>query len=163
MHGRRLALVALVAAAFTLLAVQAGSAAHKPPKKPKKHHVVKKHKPKPPPAMNASQKLAHVKHVVVIYEENHSFDNLFGGWEGVNGRSKADPAHTTQVNEAGTPYTCLLQDDVNLTSPPLSATCTDTTTGTSFSSHFANAPFLIDDDIKPADTTCPPNPNAAFS
>jgi acid phosphatase len=113
--------------------------------------------------MSAAQKLGHVKHIVVIYEENHSFDNLFGGWEGVNGRSQADPAHTTQVNEAGTPYTCLLQDDVNLTSPPLAANCTDTTTGTAFSSHFANAPFLIDDYIKPSDTTCPPNPNAAFS
>ena len=30
-------------------------------------------------------KLDKVKHIVVIYEENHSFDNLYGGWEGVNG------------------------------------------------------------------------------
>ena len=90
MQRGRIALLALLAAAFTLLAVQAGQAAHKPPKKhhpPKKH---KPHKPKPPKAMNASQKLAHVQHVVVIYEENHSFDNLWGGWEGVNGRSNAD-------------------------------------------------------------------------
>ena len=36
------------------------------------------------------------------------------------GCARADPAHTTQVNQAGTPYTCLLQNDVNLTSPPLS-------------------------------------------
>ena len=42
-----------------------------------------------------------INHIVVIYEENHSFDNLYGGWEGVNGRSNAVPAHTTQVNEAG--------------------------------------------------------------
>src|SRR6185295_1321090 len=60
-------------------------------------------------------------HIVVIYEENHSFDNLYGGWEGANGRADADAAHSTQVNQAGTPYTCLLQNDVNLTSPdPLS-------------------------------------------
>ena len=26
-----------------------------------------------------------INHIVVIYEENHSFDNLFGGWERVNG------------------------------------------------------------------------------
>jgi acid phosphatase len=158
MKRRRFALLALLVGAFTLLAVQAGEAKPKP-----KHPKKKPHPTKPAPAMNAAQKLAHVKHIVVIYEENHSFDNLFGGWEGVNGRSSADQAHTTQVNEAGTPYTCLEQDDVNLTSPPLSATCTDTTTGTSFSSHFTNAPFTIDDYIKPADTTCPPNPNAAFS
>jgi phospholipase C len=26
-----------------------------------------------------------VSHVVVIYQENHSFDNLYGGWERVDG------------------------------------------------------------------------------
>lgn len=95
-------------------------------------------------------------HIVVIYEENHSFDNLYGNWEGVNGIGDADPAHTVQVGQNGTPYTCLLQNDVNLTAPdPLTPTCTDTTTGKSFVSHFPNAPFRIDDYITPADTTCP--------
>ena len=42
------------------------------------------------------------------------------------------------------------------TSPPLPATCTDTTTGTPFTSHFPNAPFTIDDFIPPTATTCPP-------
>jgi phospholipase C len=73
-----------------------------------------------------------VKRIVVIYEENHSFDNLYGRWEGVEGLRDADRAHTKQVNQAGTPYTCLLQNDVNLTTPPQPATCTDTTTATSF-------------------------------
>src|SRR5206468_9439577 len=73
----------------------------------------------------------------------------------------ADAPHTTQSNKAGTPYTCLMQNDVNLA--PLPQTCTDSTTGASFTSHFTNAPFLIDDYLKPSDTTCPPNPNAAFS
>ncbi|MCW3003104.1 MAG: phosphoesterase [Conexibacter sp.] len=95
-------------------------------------------------------------HIVVIYEENHSFDNLYGGWEGVNGLGNADAAHTVQVGQSGTPYTCLLQNDVNLTAPdPLSPTCTDTTTGKPFASHFLNAPFRIDDFIAPTDTTCP--------
>ena len=35
--------------------------------------------------------LAQVKHIVVIYEENHSFDNLYGGWEGVTGVAKPTP------------------------------------------------------------------------
>jgi acid phosphatase len=96
-----------------------------------------------------------VDHIVVIYEENHSFDNLYGGWEGVNGVNKADPAHTKQVTQAGTPYTCLLQNDVNLTSPPLSATCHDATTPTPFDSHFANDPFQIDDFIPATAKTCP--------
>ncbi|MET0686056.1 MAG: alkaline phosphatase family protein [Solirubrobacteraceae bacterium] len=97
--------------------------------------------------------LAKIDHFVVIYQENHSFDNLYGGWEGVDGLASADPAHTTQVSQAGTAYQCLLQNDVNLTSPPLSATCTNT--APPFSSHFANAPFRIEDHIAPADTTCP--------
>jgi phospholipase C len=100
-----------------------------------------------------------IKRVVVIYEENHSFDNLYGGWEGVNGLRRADAAHTTQVNQAGVPYMCLKQVDVNLASPPLSATCHDTTTTPPFDSHFTNNPFRIDDFIHPMDTTCPPPGN----
>ena len=76
-----------------------------------------------------------------------------GCWERVDGLREADAAHTMQVNQAGTPYECLLQNDVNLTSPPLTATCTNTSPA--FSSHFTNAPFTIDDYIKPTDTTCP--------
>jgi acid phosphatase len=96
-----------------------------------------------------------VKRIVVIYEENHSFDNLYGGWEGVNGLANADAAHTTQVNQAGTPYTCLLQNDVNLTSPPLAATCHDATVTPAFDSAFPNAPFKIDDFIPATAKTCP--------
>ena len=67
----------------------------------------------------------------MIYEENHSFDNLYGGWgtvngQRVNGRSHATAARTTQVDQDGTAYSCLLQNDVNLTSPPQPADCTDT-------------------------------------
>jgi len=103
-----------------------------------------------------SDKLGKVKHIVVIYQENHSFDNLFGGWEGVNGLANADAAHTTQVSQAGAPYSCLKQNDVKLTSPaPLATTCTDTTTGTSFASAFTNQPFAIDDYVAPTDSSCP--------
>src|SRR4051794_1051470 len=109
-------------------------------------HHQRGHGHKGPPAP-----LERIKHIVVVYEENHSFDNLYGGWEGVEGLGAADAAHTTQVDQAGNPYTCLLQDDVNLTSPPLPATCTDKT----FSSAFPNRFFTIDDFIAPTDTTCP--------
>src|SRR6266540_5879045 len=77
-----------------------------------------------------ADRLSRIQHIVVIYQENHSFDNLYGSWEGVNGLHNAPPSRTVQVNQAGTPYACLKQNDVNLTSPPLSATCTDSTTGT---------------------------------
>lgn len=112
-----------------------------------------------PPAGAAS--VDEFNHIVVIYQENHSFDNLYGLWgevneERVNGLAQADRARTTQVRQDNTtPYTCLLQDDVNLTSPPQPATCTDTT-GTPFNSAFKNEPFKIDDYIAPTDTTCPP-------
>ena len=46
-----------------------------------------------------NSELANIRHIVVIYQENHSFDNLYGGWEGVNGRVNADSAHTIQVGQ----------------------------------------------------------------
>jgi len=99
-------------------------------------------------------------HLVVIYEENHSFDNLYGGW-GTVGHDRVDGlgsatarAHGGQVAQDGTPYRCLLQNDVNLTSPPLASSCTDAAHGVAASA-FANRPFAIDPLIGPADTTCP--------
>src|SRR5262245_8376464 len=90
--------------------------------------------------------LRDVKHIVVIYEENHSFDNLYGGWEGVNGLGSVDIDRTVQVTQAGDRYGCLMQVDVNLRTPaPLSPTCTDSSTATPFASHFTNAPFAIGD------------------
>jgi acid phosphatase len=121
-----------------------------------------KTKPKKPKRLTPAAYLAKIRHVVVIYEENHSFDNLYGGWERVNGRTKADLAHTAQVNEAGAPYGCLMQLDVNLTSPPLPATCTDTANGTTFNSAFSNTPFVFDNYIPATATTCP-TPAEAFS
>jgi phospholipase C len=105
-------------------------------------------------------KLKQIKHIVVIYEENHSFDNLYGGWEGVNGLAKADAAHTTQVDQSGAAYACLRQNDVNLSSPPLPVTCTDP--AHNIASAFANKPFTIDTLIAPTDATCPP-PLQAFA
>src|SRR5438067_2499712 len=106
----------------------------------------------------ATSPLAKVKHIVVIYEENHSFDNLYGGWEGVNGIKNADAAHTTQVDQAGAPYGCLRHNDVNLAA--MTATCSDAAHG--ISSAFTNKPFTIDPLLPPTATTCP-QPLKAFS
>jgi acid phosphatase len=100
----------------------------------------------------ATSPLSKVKHIVVIYEENHSFDNLYGGWEGVNGLSNADVAHTTQVDQAGAPYACLKQNDVNLAAMP--STCTDA--AHSITSAFKNTWFTIDPLLPPTAKTCPP-------
>ena len=107
-------------------------------------------------------KLAKIRHIVVIYQENHSFDNLYGGWESVNGRASADSKHTVQAGQAGAPYACLLQNDFSLTSPPLPADCSDATRGTMFASHFPNAPFQIDAYIPVTAQTCP-KPSAGTS
>ena len=106
-------------------------------------------------ASPARAALGNINHIVVIYQENHSFDNLYGSWERVNGLSRADSANTTQIGQGGVPYTCLKQNDVNLATPPQPASCTDMTTSTTFSSHFANQPFNIDDFIASTDATCP--------
>ena len=112
------------------------------------------------PAAHAAS-MADFKHIVVIYQENHSFDNLYGQWgsvngEPVNGPANAKPLRTKQVRQDNTTrYQCLLQLDVNLTSPsPLATTCTDTT-GAQFQSHFTNGPFFIDNYIAATDVTCP--------
>ncbi len=89
------------------------------------------------PAAAAPNKgpLGNFKHIVVIYEENHSFDNLYGLWGDVNGQSVIGIGdalanhmnHTTQVGQNGAPYSCLLQTDISLqtsvqTYPAMSAT-----------------------------------------
>src|SRR3954470_5429554 len=86
----------------------------------------------------------HVDHFVVIYLENHSFDNLYGSFEGANGLADADPAHTVQVDMAGNALKCLEQNDPHLTSPPLPADVCSTANGDAFNSHFGNSPFSID-------------------
>lgn len=45
-----------------------------------------------------------IKHVVVIYMENHSFDNLWGQFEGANGLSNALPENILQVDKDGQQY-----------------------------------------------------------
>ncbi|MDQ1644478.1 MAG: hypothetical protein QOJ50_662 [Cryptosporangiaceae bacterium] len=101
------------------------------------------------------------KHLVVIYEENHSFDNLYGSWGKVNGQrvegiDSKDLRGSTQVAQNGDPYACLLQNDVNLAAPsPLPSTCADPSHGIP-ASHFANQPYTIDPLIGPLDKTCPP-------
>src|SRR5712671_5808889 len=67
--------------------------------------------------------LAGINHLVVIYDENHSFDNLYGQFPGANGISNASDTSTTQIDSAtGQPYQCLPQSDPILkavvTGPP---------------------------------------------
>ncbi len=60
----------------------------------------------------AAQKLAdfrrHVNHIVVIYQENWSFDGLYGAFPGANGIANAGAA-AQQVDKQGQPYATLPQ------------------------------------------------------
>ncbi len=92
------------------------------------------------------------RYIVVIYEENHSFDNLFGQWERVDGLPRR-PAR--QVDFRGKPLACLPQNDVNLTSPPLPDRCSiDLPDDTTRSSAFEGSPFDITRYIPSTARTC---------
>ena len=79
-----------------------------------------------------------VGHVVVIYLENHSFDNLYGQFAGANGLSSATAANTIQVDATGKVYTSL---------PPISGT-------SAFPTNLPNTYFNIDQYI-PSDHETP--------
>jgi phospholipase C len=81
------------------------------------------------------EQLGRLQHIVVIYLENHSFDNLYGEFPGANGLANAG-ARATQVDLAGIPY-------ATLPTPP----------GGAFPSTLANAPFSIEQYIPAAAKT----------
>ena len=56
----------------------------------------------PPPAPTKTG-LDRIEHIVVIYAENRSFDNLYGLFPGANGIANATPAQYTQVDNDGRP------------------------------------------------------------
>jgi acid phosphatase len=55
----------------------------------------------------AFAQLSKVKHVVVIYMENHSFDNLYGQFPGADGLAQAKQENIIQLNQADQPYNSL--------------------------------------------------------
>src|SRR5271157_5330129 len=65
-----------------------------------------------PAAPAAADKLAdfrlHVNHIIVIYQENWSFDGLYGTFPGANGIANAGAA-ARQVDMQGQPYATLPQ------------------------------------------------------
>jgi len=77
-----------------------------------------------------------LQHVVVIYLENHSFDNLYGEFAGADGLSNA-AATSTQVDASGTAFAALPQ-----------------VSGSPFPATLPNAPFPIENFV-PADQRIP--------
>lgn len=59
------------------------------------------------PQISFEEGISQVKHVVVIYMENHSFDNLYGEFKGANGIKNAKKGKFLQTDELGKIYTYL--------------------------------------------------------
>jgi len=79
-----------------------------------------------------------INHLVVIYMENHSFDNLYGEFKGANGIENAKKGNFVQVDEEGNPYQYLPEIPRN----------------NSFPTNLPNALFNIDQYV-PADKKTP--------
>ena len=77
--------------------------------------------------------LDQIEHIVIIYAENRSFDNLYGLFPGANGIPNATPATWTQTDRNGTPLSIL---------PPVWKT--GATADTGYPAQMPNRPFRID-------------------
>src|ERR671924_63817 len=62
--------------------------------------------------------LQKINHIVVIYQENWSFDSLYGRFPGANGIDNAGAA-AQQVDKDGKPYDTLPQPLNTLFTPPV--------------------------------------------
>jgi phospholipase C len=65
----------------------------------------------------AGSALDQVNHIIVIYQENWSFDGLYGNFPGANGIANAGDK-VNQVDKKGVPYTTLPQPINNNLKPP---------------------------------------------
>src|SRR5712691_13499968 len=55
------------------------------------------------PQVQATEDLARIQHILVIYAENRSFDHLYGLFPGANGIANATAEQYTQVDNDGKP------------------------------------------------------------
>ena len=93
-----------------------------------------------------------IDHIIVIYQENHTFDNLYGEFPGANGLN-APGARVTQVNKLGLRYRTLPQP-LNDGDPPVRSLPPGP--DRRFPDDLPNAPFLIDRYAPPSQLTADP-------
>jgi acid phosphatase len=97
---------------------------------------------KAPVGPAARDPLARLGHIVVIYMENHSFDNLYGEFPGAEGvRSPGAAKAGVQLDASGKPYAALPQ--------PVDNTVRPVRADARFPKSLPNGPFLIDTYLKP--------------
>jgi Phosphoesterase family len=100
---------------------------------------------KQPEALQEESSLARINHIVVTYQENHSFDNYLGTFPGADGIA-ASGAAATQTDKQGQAYASLpvpLANAVNGVRMPHPR----------FPAELANGPFLLNDYVTPEDGT----------
>jgi len=66
----------------------------------------------------AERPIDRIQHVIIIYQENWSFDSLYGKFPGANGLGSAGET-VRQVDKAGRPYTTLPPSIDNTKRPPI--------------------------------------------
>ena len=87
-----------------------------------------------------------INHIIVIYQENHTFDNLYGKFTGANNLDQAD-ARVPQVDKSGVIYQTLPQPlDTSIKRPP--------DDDPRFPDNLPNAPFPINQYV-PEDQVSP--------
>ncbi len=113
----------------------------------------------PTRSVRAAQ-LAPIQHIIVIYLENHTFDNLYGLFPGANGLDQAN-AKIIQVNRDGQAYTALPQPIISFADPTIASDLSQLESllnarlatelrahqgipDPRFPSNLPNAPFLLD-------------------
>jgi len=67
---------------------------------------------------SAQDSLDRVNHIIVIYQENWSFDALYGKFLGANGFANAGPVAIQQVDKDNRPYPTLPQPINRRLTPP---------------------------------------------
>src|SRR5437016_10477488 len=90
------ALLAAVVSAFVLLGCAEAPAPQPIPPPPQSQ-----------PLPGVDEGLAQIKHIIVIYAENRSFDNLYGLYPGANGIANARAEAITQLDHDGKPLSRL--------------------------------------------------------
>jgi acid phosphatase len=85
-----------------------------------------------------------IKHVIVIFQENWSFDGLYGSFPGAEGLANAGPT-TPQVDKTGQPYATLPQ--------PINTNLKPPAPDPRFPANLPVAPFDVSQYVAPTDKT----------
>ncbi len=81
-------------------------------------------------SLHGSDLRSKIDHIIVIYLENRSFDNLFRGFEGADTSDKSLSAYAKQIDRNGSIYSTLPMGEKSLLA--------------GFSTSLSNEPFLLD-------------------